>query len=164
MQLEHPFVQKWTTTTLPFWSASLSGFEFTQSVTPVNSGAGTRGLSPSTADDEVGLGSGSPPRPRTAQAPRHNPSSTTATIITLVFIFDLRVWNLGSAATNRALVGSMLPGNAALQNNPVSQSGVPRTPPLRPSVGRPLLLEPVTGGRASRGCQASTTTWSTHRA
>src|SRR5262249_43239015 len=34
-----PFVQKWTTTTFPRRSASLNGFEFNQSVTPVNSGA-----------------------------------------------------------------------------------------------------------------------------
>jgi hypothetical protein len=57
MQLMHPFVQKWTTTTFPFWSASLSGFEFIQSVTPVNSGASMGVWAPPAAAARADFGS-----------------------------------------------------------------------------------------------------------
>jgi cytochrome P450 len=36
-----PFVQKWTTTTFPFWSPRRTGLELIQAETEVNSGAGT---------------------------------------------------------------------------------------------------------------------------
>src|SRR5271170_5039328 len=93
----HPFVQKWTTTTFPFWSASLSGLEFSQTVTPVNSGAGIRGLSPLKFDVEPGFKSGAPPRLWAAHAPRISPNSATAAV-NLVFILEF-LFETGDNAT-----------------------------------------------------------------
>src|SRR6516165_9645308 len=101
MQLMQPFVQKWTTTTFPFWSASLRGPEFIQSVTPVNSGAATGVGAPSVAGGRPGFGSRSNPQPATTQTPRLNPNSSTITTGPLAFIVDLRVCDLENKCTFR---------------------------------------------------------------
>src|ERR1700693_5012819 len=90
MQLMHPFVQKWTTTTLPFWSASLSGFEFIQSVTPVNSGADSRVVL-TVPEGAPAFGTGRPSQPRTARVPAVKPRIRTAPSRSLVFMVFLPV-------------------------------------------------------------------------
>src|SRR6516162_9089519 len=101
MQLMHSFVQKWTITTFPFWSASLSGSEFTHAVTPVNSGAGAGVGSPSAAAGRPGFGPRSNPRPTAKQTPRVIPNSRRTAAARLVFIVHLhtcdRAWGQSPA-------------------------------------------------------------------
>src|SRR5271154_3027880 len=97
MQLMHPFVQKWTMTTFPYWSASLSGFELSQVVVAVNSGARVGSFTPSTAS-KPGTDSRSPLCATTAQMPRLNPNRMIAPAH-LEFTFLLReLRNLKAAA------------------------------------------------------------------
>src|SRR6516162_8071525 len=115
MQLMHPFVQKWTTTTLPFWSASLSGFEFIHSVTPMNSGAAT--VLSLSAVDPPGSGYGPPAWLNTTQSPAVKPISRMSAIASLLIIAKLR-----KCVTD-------------------SKSRVPVVPTIAPIICRPLVLK-----------------------
>src|SRR5579862_9629283 len=78
MQLMHPFVQKWTMTTFPFWSARLSGFELSQVVIAANSGARLGNFGPSTAADKPDFGARSLLWPTAVQMPKPKPTRRTA--------------------------------------------------------------------------------------